>query len=244
MLLLSVEVTIKYKSDSIDDQVYRSNIIIYNDPVPIITSASIAGQTIITKLQNDYPESTYYAGATQLYKSDLLSLRGELQYNNLNNVGSFGTYADQSDSIFNYMPNLQQLHIWTCSGITWTGDADKLINLAKMPKLEEIFIEASSFTSGTTVELHLSNSTYLTQISLSGTNNDVVLNTLPNLTTLVLGNPKIIEIVNCPSLVLENCSCQSAERINGLSGRFVIENNSNSNSYAFALFDKFYNLEY
>ena len=244
MLLFTVEAEIQYKSNSIDNQIYRCNMIIYNDPMPIITSASIAGQTIITKLQNDYPDSTYYAGATQLYKTDLLSLRGWLKYEWQQNVGNFGSYSNNSDSIFNYMPNLQYLVINGCSGITWTGDIDKLISLEKMPKLEIIQISNSSLTSGTNIELHLSNSSYINAVNVSGTNIDVVLNTLPNLTTLIVGTPKIIEIVNCPAINIEECSCDSAERINSLSGRFVIENSSPTNSYAFSLFDKFYNLDY
>jgi hypothetical protein len=218
--------------------------IIYNDPNPIITNSSKAGQTIITKLQTDYPESTYYQGATQLYKTDLLSLQGELRFYNLEDIGSLGTYTNSSDSIFNYMPNLTGLIIDTCTNVAWQGDEDKLINLAKLPKLETLKIKNSSFSSGTNIELHLSSSLYLTEIDTTGSNTDVVLNGLNNLTTLKLGNPKIIEIVNCGSLVIANCTCESVDRLDQLSGRFVIENNSNSNAYAFALFDKFYTKEY
>jgi len=244
MLLLSVTAIISYKSPSIEDQIYRCNIIIFNDPTPIVTNAGLVGQKIIQKLQTDYPSSTYYQGATQLYKSDLLSLQGTLTYQDLSNIGSFGTFGNSADSIFNYMPNLTVLTIDNCSGITWNGDADKLIDLSKLSKLTSITIKNSGFAAGTNIELHLSNSSYLTSIDCSGSNTDVVLNNLPNLTTIKLGTPKVIEIKNCDSIVLANCTCESVNRLDQLSGRFVIENNSNSNSYAFALFDKFYNLEY
>ena len=243
MLLMSVEAVVQYKSNSIDDQIFRCNIIIYNDPSPIITSAAAAGQTIISKLRNDYPDSTYYSGATQLYKTDLLSLRGILTYSNAS-IGNVGSYGNDTDSIFNYMPNLQELTFNNCTDITWNGNIDKLIDLAKMPKLETLQIKNSSFAGGGYVELHLSNSAYLTTINVTGTNNDVFLNGLANLSALYLGTPKNIEIINCPSLDIETCECQSATRINSLSGRFVIENNSNSNAYAFTLFNKFYDLEY
>lgn len=188
------------------------NIILYNDNTILHSAITSLG---VQNVLNNLHQELYGNNVDYYYKSDLLSLVGELDFSqNSSSIGS--VYATDNNSLLKYLPNITSLNFQNCNNLV--GDSlglnnNGIITFTPMSKLINLNIK----NTGISTTLDLSGCPNLESIDFRNTSAGIILPDDSKVSSLQLGNPIRISMKN--PLILGNEDTT-----------FSIENNTNVNN--------------
>jgi len=211
MKFFALNAEIVYESQSIGTHTYSCNIILYDDAITILTTAHKSFEPILRKLK-EYNES-YYTGKVALFKSDLSVLSGKLDFKDNNgqlidmqNDQSAFIAANTGDSIFDYMPNINELDL---SGLAFNFGANYNVNFFNMNKLKSLEILNLNNCVAASNTFTIENSSTLTTIDFGGNcPADLICKNNIALEIISLGKPSKVCIESCKSLIASNVTIQ------------------------------------
>ena len=167
------------------------NILVYDDAQVMHTqNTSAAVQNVL----NTAHTTLYGDGIAQYYKSDLLSLAGELDFSaEYQSIGSILT--NSGDRLLQYLQNVSSLNFENCSQLDQTSLGpltSGVIRVVSLPVLETLNVNGTSITA----TLDLTDCPNVTTLDARNSQAGVKLSTSSPITSLRLGSPHIVDITN------------------------------------------------
>lgn len=206
------------------------NIIMVSDNAPLVKQGSTALYTTLVS----YLASGF---SGHIYKTDLLTIEGEIQFQN--SISDLVTEPVDGivSTIFKYLPNVTVLNMAGCSFVatdTSITDADqRVLNFENMTKLTSLVLTGANISYSDTEEgiIDLTPCTVITQMLASGTTVGVKADGNVALTTITLGTPKYVYLKDTTQL--ESCTAESGSDLEEVH----IENVNKNTVKGFGIFD-------
>lgn len=242
MRLYTLIMRVKFNSTKPYEEL-KLNVIVYDDSIPVL---GINTENQLYLILRDKYNTTYSLPAEYnfaLYKSHLKCIGGTLDFSS-DHTAIESLQTNIGDTIFNYLPNITSLNFTGCNRLSHNAGTSGIFDFTNMPKLTTLSLngctsmDASSSVSGIIHStLSLSTALQLTSLDLRNTTIGVDIPQNSRITTLQLGSPYYISIVNPVSLSPEEISIQSSSNLSDV----TIQDVNQSYLCGFTMFDKIYN---
>lgn len=177
--------------------------------VPYLVSLML-DDTIVSVIQTSMYNSIndrWYAKygerkTNSFFRSDLINLDGSITFDSaIENV-----YTNNGTTLFNYLPEIQSLNFSGCSSLesTYTVPGETAQNLFVFDHMLNLASLNVSNCTSLTGNIDLSACTALTTVDASGTTVNVEIPTNSSITSLKLGYPSSVEVINPSTLDVAN----------------------------------------